>query len=306
MPTLSDARSAFLHDRDLYDLVGRLTLKMVRDETFAEDIRQGAYLVAMYLVRAGRGPRPGVERGWMCRVARNRTYAELRARKEQEPLLDGDDTPDIPVDDHATLAAEQMEAERRLDLAEGLAAKHPDKVALVLAEDGRTKAGRQARGHGEGPHDAAERKSKERARVFLAATLSVGGAGLLVLLVVFLNARSGGVAAGLPPSQNATVADATRELARVACKQEQWARCLDDLEQLRSLDESKLGPREETAWGTAVTALRQEALATCAHGDAIACLEGLDAARRYDAPGDADPSVQAARADAMQRLQKHP
>ena len=97
MPTPSDARFAFLHDRDLYDLVGRLTLKIVRDETFAEDIRQGAYIVAMCLVRAGRGPRPGIERGWMCRVARNRTYAELRARKEQEPLLDGDDTPDVKV-----------------------------------------------------------------------------------------------------------------------------------------------------------------------------------------------------------------
>ena len=77
MTPLSDARFAFLRDPDLYDLVGRLALRTVRDEAFAEDIRQGAYVVAMQLVLRVRAPKPGMERGWMCRVTRNHTYAEL-------------------------------------------------------------------------------------------------------------------------------------------------------------------------------------------------------------------------------------
>ena len=157
MKSPSDARFAFLRDPDLYDLVLRVALRIVRDEAFGEDIRQGANVVAIELVLAGRGPKPGMERGWMCRVTKNHTFAELRRRKEQEPPLDDDDAPDIPVEDQRTLHEEQLRIERLLDVARQAAADHPEQAAEVLAADGRTKAGAAGKA---GPKDAAARKRR--------------------------------------------------------------------------------------------------------------------------------------------------
>src|SRR5271165_2329143 len=119
----SDARFALLRGPDLYDLVLRVALRIVRDPAFAEDIRQGAYVVAMQLVLRGRGPRPGMERAWMCRVTRNHVYTELRRRKKkEEPPLADDEAPDLPVEDHQTLYEEQMRVEKLHDAAETAAA----------------------------------------------------------------------------------------------------------------------------------------------------------------------------------------
>jgi Sigma-70 region 2 len=293
-----DPRLAFLRDPDLYDLVGRLALRMVRDEAFAEDIRQGAYVVAIQLVRRGRGPRPGMERGWMCRVTRNHTYAELRRRKMKDvPPVKGDEMPDLPVEDHQTLHEEQLRLEKLYDATEMVAANHPEQVALLLVDDGRTKEGAAA-----GPKDAASRQRKARARAALGAAIV---ATVAVVAALFLWIRGDGgfggpnVAAGRPQPRLAVPA---REIALKSCAAHAWIFCIDDLERARALDDAVITSADEQTLHNAIAALRQQTLADCATGDPITCLEELGTARRYDPAGDHDPSVTAARADAIQRL----
>jgi len=295
MKERSDARFAFLRDPDLYDLVGRLALKKVGEEAFAEDIRQGAYVIAMQLVLEGKGPKPGTERGWMCRVARNHTFEALRARKGEERPLETDDEPDIPVEDQPTLLAHQMEIERRFAAAEEVASKHPERVAEVLVDDARTKeAARQ-----NGAKDAAARKRKERARTFLASAVS---SALAVVAVILWMRGPGAPKPALPAGGYATLADAAHQLAGESCGARQWVKCLEDLERLERLDASKMGPREQEARDAAVAGIRKEALAACAKSDFMTCLEGLDTAKRYDPNGELDPVVQLGRSEAEQRL----
>jgi hypothetical protein len=296
MKTPSDARFAFLRDPDLYDLVYRVALKIVRDETFAEDIRQGSYVVAMQLVLRKRGPKPDMQRGWMCRVTKNHTFAEIRRRKGEERPLEEDDTPDIPVEDRQTLHEQQMEIERQFEVAEETASKHPKEVAEVIAPDGRSKEGAHA-----APKDAAARKRKERARAYLASTMAA--AMVAVAAVIFWVRSWPKPHPGLPAGAYATLADASHELAHRSCAEQRWVACLENLEQTRRLDPSKLGPAEQEAWKAAVAGIRAQALADCTKGELMTCLEGLDTARRYDPDGDADPSVQLARSEAQQRLQ---
>jgi hypothetical protein len=289
----SDARFAFLRDPDLYDLVGRLALKKVRDEAFAEDIRQGAYVVAMQLVLAGRGPKGGTERGWMCRVARNHTYEALRARTAEEKPLETDDEPDIPVEDQPTLLAHQMEIERRLTVTEDVASQHPEHVAEALGGDARSKK-RQGEAN-----DAAARKRKERARTFLASAVTAALAAVMVLLWM---RGPGAPKPAVPVGAYATLAEAVHQLAGESCGARQWVECLDDLQRLKQLDASKMGPREQAAWDAAVAGIRKEALAACEKGDYMACLEGLDTAKRYDPAGESDQSVQLGRSEAEQKV----
>jgi DNA-directed RNA polymerase specialized sigma24 family protein len=178
MKAQSDARFAFLRDPDLCDLVGRLALKRVRHEAFADDVRNGAYVVAMQLVLGGRGPKPGTERGWLCRVARNHTFEALRARKDEEKPLETDDEPDIPVEDQPTLLASQMEIEHRFNVVEEIASQHPAHVEEALGGDARTKEGARHAG----AKDAAARKRRERARTFLASAVSSALAVVIAIL----------------------------------------------------------------------------------------------------------------------------
>jgi hypothetical protein len=293
MKAQSDARFAFLRDPDLYDLVGRLALKRVRHEAFADDVRNGAYVVAMQLVLGGRGPKPGTERGWLCRVARNHTFEALRARKDEEKPLETDDEPDIPVEDQPTLLANQMEIEHRFTVVEEVASQHPEHVAEALVEDARAKK------RGGDAKDAAARKRKERARTFLASAVS---AALAVAIVLLWMRGPGAPKPALPAGGYATLADAAHQLAGESCGARQWVKCLDDLERLKGLDASKVGPKEQAAWDAAVAGLRQEALAACTKSDFMTCLEGLDTARRYDPGGESDPSVQLGRSEAEQRV----
>src|SRR5580692_7972374 len=290
----ADVRFAFLRDPDLYDLVGRLAMRMVRDEAFAEDIRQGAYVVAMQLVLRLRPPRPGTERGWMCRVARNHGYAELRRRKQEDKPLEKDEAPDLPVEDHQKLYEEQLAIEKQFEAAEQVAANHPEQAAQLLVADGRTKAGAEA-----GPKDAASRKRKERARTILSSAIIAA----MAVAIVFLSVRSVPRSApGLPAGAYASLADASHELAHRSCADQKWVACLEALEQTRALDPSKLGPDEQGAWSAAVAGIRRQALADCAKGERLACIEGLDTARKYDPEGDHDPSVTLARIEAQRRL----
>jgi len=291
----SDARFAFLRDPDLYDLVVRIAMKMVRDAVFAEDIRQGAYVVAMVLVREGKGPRPGTERGWMCRVTRNHTYEALRARKSEEPPLDTDETPDIPVDDQPTLLADQMQVERRLAAAEQVAATHPKQAAEVLAGDARS----EERAKQDGAKDAATRKRRQRARAFLqtAMGLAVGAALVLLLLRGPIAPRP-----GLPPGSYSTLADAALDLARKSCDASEWVTCLEDFEQVERLDAARLGPAEQARRDEAILAIRRDALTACKRERFLECLEGLDTARRFDRAGESDPAVMRARTEAQQRI----
>jgi len=290
----SDARFAFLRDPDLYDLVGRLGLRMVRDEAFANDIRQGAYVVAMQLVLGGKGPRPGTERGWTCRVARFHAYEELRRRKEEEKPHEDDEAPDLPVEDHQTLHEEQLKIEKLFDAAELVAANHPDQAAALLVADGRTKEGADA-----APKDAASRKRKERARTTLASAISAALAVAVVLLWMRSVPRP---APGLPSGAYASLADASHELAHRNCAAQKWVACLEGLEQTRALDPSKIGPDEQGAWNAAVAGIRRQALADCTNGELSACIVGLDTARKYDPEGDKDPSVTLARTEALRRV----
>ncbi len=293
----ADPRFAFLQDPDLYDLVGRLALKIVGDVAFAEDIRNGAYVVAMQLVLMQRTPRPGMERGWMCRVARNHTYAEIRRRKKkEEPPLEDDDAPDLPVEDHQTLYEEQLRVEKLFDAAEQVAEEHPREVARIGVADGRTREGKESAA---APQDAASRKRKARAREVLASAISAAIAAAVVLLWL---RRPPQPTPGLPAGAYSTLSDATHELARRSCAAKQWVACLEELEQLGALDPAKVGPPQIGARKAAVAGLRQQALAACASGDDMTCLEGLDTARRYDPAGDADPTVTLARSEAERRV----
>ena len=267
---------------------------MVRDEAFAEDIRQGAYVVAMKLVLAGKGPRPGTERGWMCRVTRNHAYAELRRRKQGDKPLEKDEAPDLPVEDHQKLYEEQLHFEKQLDAAEQVAADHPEQAAQLVVADGRTKDGADA-----GPKDAASRKRKERARTMLRTAITLAMAAAIVFLWVRGVPRP---APGLPAGAYASLADASHGLAHRSCAAEKWIACLEGLEQTRALDPSKIGPDEQGAWSAAVAGIRRQALADCANGELPACIVGLDTARRYDPEGDKDPSVTLARTEALRRV----
>jgi DNA-directed RNA polymerase specialized sigma24 family protein len=295
MKKLSDARFAFLHDADLYDLVGRMLLKRVRDEAFAEDIRNGALVVAMELVLRGRGPKPGMERGWTCCVARNHMLEEFRRRKEQEPPLATDDAPVLPVEDHQTLYEEQLHVEKMFDAVEQVASEHPEQVAQLVVADGRTKEG-----EGSGPKDAAARKRKERARTALASALTA--AITVAVFLVWLRSVPP-PAPRLPTGAYATLADASHELAHQSCAAHSWVACLEGLNQTRALDPSKFGPAEKAAWDAAVAGIRQQALDDCARHQLMTCLEGLDTAKVYDPQGDGDPSVTLARSEAQQKLQ---
>ncbi|HEY8091919.1 MAG TPA: hypothetical protein VIF09_28855, partial [Polyangiaceae bacterium] len=114
----SDPRLAFLGDAGLYAVVMRVVLRIVRDETLAQDMHHGACLVAIELVlERNKGPKPGVERSWMCNVARYHTYEELRRRKEEpaipqgESLADDESAVQLPEDDRQTLWEEQQKIE---------------------------------------------------------------------------------------------------------------------------------------------------------------------------------------------------
>ncbi|HEY5243524.1 MAG TPA: hypothetical protein VIJ22_18720, partial [Polyangiaceae bacterium] len=279
----SDSRFAFLRDPDLYDLVRRLALKRVRNEALADDIRNGAYLVAMHLVIEGKGPKPGMERGWMCCVARNHTHEVLRALKEGEKPLETGDEPDIPVEDQVTLLAHQVEVERRFTVVEEVASKHPEHVEEALVDDARANA-KKPGAHTGRARDAAARKRTERSRAFLAAAVS----SALAVVIAVLWMRGPGAPKPAQPTAGsyATLADAAHQLASESCAARQWVACLDDLERLKRLDATQMGPREKEAWNAAVAGIRQEALAACAKGDFMTCLEGLDTAKRYDPAGD--------------------
>ena len=297
MKEQSDARFAFLRDPDLYNLVLRVVRKRVRDEALADDIRQGAYVVAMHLVRAGKDPKPGTERGWMCRVARNHVFEALRALKEEEKPLDTDDDPDIRVEDQPTLLEHQMEIERVLRALEEVASKHPKHVEEVLADDARRRTEEGARQAA--AKDAAARKRRERARAALASAVT---AALAVAIAILWMRGPGAPKPALPGGGYATLADAAHRLAGESCAAKQWVTCLDDLERLKRVDATKMGPEEQAARDAAVAGIRQDALAKCEKKDFMGCLEGLDTARGYDPAGDNDATVQLARSEAQQRL----
>jgi DNA-directed RNA polymerase specialized sigma24 family protein len=296
MKKLSDARFAFLHDPDLYDLVGRLIFKWVRgDEAFAEDVRHGAYVVAMQLVLGERRPKPGTERGWMCRVARNHTHEAFRRRKEEEPPLETDEAPDLPVEDHQSLYEEQLRVEKQFDAVEQVASDHPEQVAQLVVADGRTKEG-----EGAAPKDAAARKRKERARTALASAITAAMTATIFLL--WLRSLPP-PAPRLPSGAYATLAEASHELAHQSCAAQKWVACVEGLDQTRALDATSFGPAEKAARDTAVAGIRKQALDDCGKQDFMRCLEGLDTARAYDPDGDNDPTVTLARSEAQQKLQ---
>lgn len=230
---------------------------------------------------------------------RNHTFAELRRRQKgedgHEPVLASDDEPVLPVDDQRTLDEEQMRVEKLLDAAEQVAESHREQVALLTEADGRTKEGADA-----APKDAAARKRKERARNAVAAAVGALVAAAVMLLVL----RRAPTPVGLPPGAFATLADATHALANERCAAREWVGCLEQLQTLRKLDDSRFGPAEQAAWTAAVAGMRQDAFVHCQKDGAelVTCLEELDAARRYDPEGDKDPTVTLARAEATRRL----
>jgi DNA-directed RNA polymerase specialized sigma24 family protein len=290
----SDARFALLGDPELHKLASRVALKWARgDAAFAEDIRQGAFVVAMQLLLRERPPRPGHERGWMCRVTRIHALCEWRRKRDEEPTLDTDDEPDVPVEDQQTLYEEQMRVERLFAAAEDAMERYPQQAAEVLAPDGRTEKGA-------GGRDAATRKRRERARTLFASTLS---AVMTAIVVLMLRPRTTVPDQhGLPVLSDATLATAGRELAARSCAKQQWGACLSELDHVRHLDASKFGPAEVSEWETAVAGLRGQAFAACEKSEWVVCLEGLDAAQVYDPAGDAEKMVRLARSEARQNL----
>jgi hypothetical protein len=241
----------------------------------------------------------------MCNVARYHTYEELRRRKEEpaipqgESLADDESAVQLPVEDRQTLWEEQQKIEQRLDAAAEVAAAHPEQAELLLEADGRTKA----RG-ASGPKDGKTRKRTERARALLGSrVMGLVAAATVAAIVVFVLMRNRlPVGPGLPHGGYATLADASHELARQSCAAQEWTACIANLEQLRRLDPKKFGPDEEGAWKAAAAGIRRDALARCAKGEVAACVAGLDAAREYDPEGDKDPMVTLARIEARSAI----
>ena len=304
----TDPRIAFLGDPGLYAVVMRVVLRIVRDETLAEDMHHGSYVVAIELVlERNKGPAPGQERSWMCNVTRYHTYAELRRRKEEpaipqdESLEDDEGAVQLPVEHRQTLWEEQQKIEQRLDAAAEVAAQHPEQAELLLGADGRTKAGGAS-----GPKDAKTRKRAERARAALGskvtAMVAAAAVAAIVVFVLMRNRLPVGPGPGLPHGAYATLADASHELARESCAAQEWAACIENLKQLRRLEAKELGPDEQGAWNAAATGIRYEALAHCAKGEVAACVAGLDAARELDPECDDDPTVTLARIEAARSV----
>ncbi|HEY3822903.1 MAG TPA: hypothetical protein VGL81_37315, partial [Polyangiaceae bacterium] len=278
----------------------RMSLKRLADRFLAEDLRQGTYIVAMQLVLGGKGPKPGFERGWMCRVQRNHVHEFLRARKEEEKPLEKDEEPDIPVDDQRTLLEAQLEVEKRLQIAEDVLSQHPERVADVLEDDGRSRK-RSAAGES-AAKDAKTRKRRERSRTALASIVSAMVAAAVLFLVLRGSAPTP-TKPGLPAGAYADLAGAAHDLARRTCAEKRWIACLEDLDQMKRLDPRTFGPEEAAARTAAVDGVRADAFAQCTEGHYVSCLEGLDTAAAYDPAGDADARVQLARSEAQVKLQ---
>jgi len=85
-----DPRFAFLTDRDLQDVIWRMARKRTRNRTDADDVRNGAFALAMRLVVAGKGPAETKrERGWMCQVLRSNALSAWRKEgRDGEPPRD--------------------------------------------------------------------------------------------------------------------------------------------------------------------------------------------------------------------------
>jgi len=295
MRSQADARFAFLRDPDLYDLVLRVIFKIIHNESDAEDARQGSYVLAMQLVRTGKGPRAGFERGWMCRVAKNHAHNAFRKLVRQEAPVDEPDDLDIPVEDRPTLLAEQLRVERLLDATAAAAAEHPEKAADVLVPDGRSGRG--------SPADSATRKRKERARTFFAAAIGAAVAAAVLFLVM---RRAPHAPPGPLPLlwNDTTLATASRELAARSCAGSDARACLTHLEDARRLDPPRFGAAEQSARVAAIARLRASALGACGEQKWTECLAGLDDAQRYDPDGDREPLVQLARSEAAVALAK--
>jgi len=291
MDSPADTRFVFLRDPDLYDLVFRVASKFFHDEPDAEDVRQGAYALAMRLVLSGRGPRGGFERGWMCRVTKNHAYSELRKRKGRETPVDtsDEDGPDIPAEDQRALLEEQLRLERLFEVTAETLAEHPQQAEHLLIADGRKEKGVS--------NDPASRKRKERARSFFAAAIGAAISAAILLLVLRRTPPAPLVPTS-PEWTQANLAAASRELASRSCAAHDASACLAHLEEARLLDPSKYGAAEQSAWVAAIAELRTKALGECGKREWTACVEGLDEARRYDPDGDREPLVQLARSEA--------
>jgi hypothetical protein len=157
----------------------------------------------------------------MCLVAKNHMREEFRRRKEQEPVLEKDEAPELPVEDHQSLYEEQLRVEKMRDAAEQVAESHREQVEQLVAADGRTKEGAEA-----APKDAAARKRKERARLLLASVVSAAVAATAFILWLRVVPRP---APGLPAGSYATLADASHELAQRSCAAQKWVACLEGL-----------------------------------------------------------------------------
>jgi hypothetical protein len=291
MPAPSDdPRFAFLRDPDLYDFMGRLGLKLTRDETEAEDVRNGAYTVAMQLVLAGKGPRvKAAERGWMCHVLKNHAHSEWRKKRGSAPPVDPEEMLEFPADDLRALMEEQREVERLFTVTQETLAKYPEHAREIAAVDGRKKGGTSK--------NAAERQRRSRARMFLASTISAALSAAMVLFLV--RDRIQGPRIQKPDWTNSTLAAASREIALRRCAHSEWEPCLFGLSEAKRLDPGGDGDdRVQRARQQGIEALRVNALDACKAGRWQSCLDGLNVARTYDPEGDRVPLVQLARSEA--------
>ena len=226
-----DARSAFLNNADLFDFMGKLARKIVRDEHQAKDVRNGAYEVALHLVVAGKGPSddPKHRRAWMCTVLKRHASEEWRKQRSVEPVdveVDG-----LPAEDARELAVAQEEAERVRDLQLELIRKHKALAELFKEVDGRSEGG--------AAKDAAARQRKARAKATFAAMLASATVAAVVAWLVMRNAVP------LPNPHPAVAltdlatAGALRERALRSCATGAWEPCLSELDVARRLESSR-------------------------------------------------------------------
>jgi DNA-directed RNA polymerase specialized sigma24 family protein len=288
----SDSRFDFIAEPDLYDFIWRIARKLTGSEVEADDVRQGATTIAMHLVLAGRGPLPGRERPWMCRVLKNHARAEWRKKKGAEPTLDPEDLEDYPAEDERLLNEKQQELEVGLHAMQEAMAKNPEHARNVMEADGRTEA--------VAAKDATARQRRARSRAFLASAISA----LVAAAVVFFVMRHPQPLPGPALSwTDPALATASRELALRRCGASAWEACLFGLEEAKRLDAAgDRDPRVQRARQQAVAGSRALAMSDCLAERWKPCLDGLDLARRYDPAGEEVPILKLARSQAERRV----
>ncbi len=312
MTPLMVDRRRWLHERDLYDLMGRLAGRYMNrigaNAADVGDVKHDAYVVATEAAAEGRGPteEPGM-RPYLCCTLK---YLVInRARKiRPEVLTDPDEMPPIPATTEAEVREEVERFEQGNALAREIQKDEPVHAHNVTAEQ-------------QGPASERTRKRKQRSKAFLVAKYGAAFAAIAAAFVFFVRRQP--EVLGLEPAGTLTTqrARGVRDAALSHCDASEWAICEAGLDDAKALDphveewppvqrarerakQARLKAAPPTPpQGVTPADNRREGLERCKQKSWFLCLDLLDSARTYDPQGDLAPEVSAARREAREGIE---